>query len=48
MVYGLWKTVTVSWFMVDCLWFMEGSVETKCTAISQSVGRSQGTALRKN
>ena len=34
--------------MVYSLWFMEDMSETKGTAIFQSVGRSQGTALRNN
>ena len=34
-------------FIVYSLWFMENSGEIRCTTISQSVGRSQGTALRK-
>ena len=40
---GLWLIVL---FMVDSLLFMEDSDETIGTAISQSVGRSQGIALR--
>ena len=41
MVYG-----RQAWFIVYSLLFMEARGETKSTAISQSVGRSQGTALR--
>ena len=43
---AVWFIVYCLLFMVDSLLFMEDRSETKGNAISQSVDRSQGTALR--